>query len=193
MDREKALQLLLKYNKDEFHIRHALTVEAIMGWYAKELGFDPDYWSVIGLLHDLDFEMYPEQHCIKAAEILKSEQYSEDVIHAVCSHAYNVTVDVKPELLMEKVLYAVDELSGIIWAGALMRPSKSVSDMELKSVKKKFKDKRFAAGCSRDIITAGAEMLDWDLDKLFTMTLEAMRESEARVSAQMAEMEGKSE
>lgn len=191
MEREKALQLLLKYNKDEFHIRHALTVEAIMGWYAKELGYDSDYWSIVGLLHDLDFEMYPEQHCVKAAEILKSENYSDDVIHAVCSHAYNVTVDIKPEHLMEKVLYTVDELSGIIWAGALMRPSKSVADMQLKSVKKKFKDKKFAAGCSRDIIRVGAEMLNWDLDKVFTMTLEAMRATEDEISTQMAVMEAK--
>lgn len=188
MDREKALKLLLKYNKDEFHIRHALTVGAIMGWYAKELGYDSDYWSIVGLLHDLDFEMYPEQHCIKAAEILKSENYGDDVIHAVCSHAYNVTVDIKPEHLMEKVLYTVDELSGIIWAGALMRPSKSVADMQLKSVKKKFKDKKFAAGCSRDIINDGAKMLDWDLDKVFTMTLEAMHDTEDEVSKRMAEL-----
>ncbi len=187
MDREKALQLLLKYNKNKFHIRHALTVEAIMGWYAKELGYDPDFWSMVGLLHDLDFEMYPEQHCIKAADILKSVDYSDDLIHAVCSHAYNVTVDIKPEHLMEKVLYTVDELSGIIWAGALMRPSKSVADMQLKSVKKKFKDKKFAAGCSRDIIRDGAEMLNWDLDKVFTLTLEAMRATETRVDKQMAE------
>lgn len=187
MDREKALQLLLEYNKDEFHIRHALTVEAIMGWYAKELGYDPDFWSIVGLLHDLDFEMYPEQHCIKAAEILKSEDYSDDLIHAVCSHAYNVTVDIKPEHLMEKVLYTVDELSGIIWAGALMRPSKSVADMQVKSVKKKFKDKKFAAGCSRDIIRDGAEMLDWDLDKVFSLTLEAMRETEGKIDVQMEE------
>ena len=190
MDREKALQLLLKYNKDEFHIRHALTVEAIMGWFAGELGYDPDFWSMVGLLHDLDFEMYPEQHCIKAAEILKSENYSDDMIHAVCSHAYNVTVDIKPEHLMEKVLYTVDELSGIIWAGALMRPSKSVADMQLKSVKKKFKDKKFAAGCSRDIIRDGAEMLNWDLDKVFTQTLEAMRATENEVDEQMAERFG---
>ena len=124
MEREKALQLLLKYNKEKYHIQHALTVGEIMKWYANELGYNPDYWGIVGLLHDLDFEMYPEQHCIKAAEILKSENYGDDVIHAVCSHAYNVTVDIKPEHEMEKVLYAVDELSGIIWAGALMRPSK---------------------------------------------------------------------
>ncbi len=192
MEREKALQLLLKYNKEKYHIQHALTVEEIMKWYAKELGYDTNYWSIVGLLHDLDFEMYPEQHCIKAAEILKSADYSEDVIHAVCSHAYNVTVDIKPEHEMEKVLYAVDELSGIIWAAALMRPSNSVSDMELKSVKKKFKDKKFAAGCSRDIIAGGAEMLHWDMDKLFDMTLGAMQASESIVAAQMSDIEMKS-
>jgi len=192
MEREKALQLLLKYNKEKYHIQHALTVEEIMRWHARELGYDPDYWGIVGLLHDLDFEMYPEQHCIKSAEILKSENYGDDVIHAVCSHAYNVTLDIKPVHEMEKVLYSVDELSGIIWAGALMRPSKSVSDMEVKSVKKKFKDRKFAAGCSRDIIQDGADMLQWDLDKLFTMTLEAMRASESRVAEQMAEMERRS-
>lgn len=191
MEREKALKLLLTYNKEEYHIRHALTVEAIMKWFAIDLGYDPDYWSIVGLLHDLDYEMYPQEHCIKSAEILKTAHYSEDVIHAVCSHAYNVTVDVKPVHEMEKVLYAVDELSGIIWAATKMRPSNSVSDMGLKSVKKKFKDKKFAAGCSRDIIKKGAEMLQWDLDKLFAMTLEAMRSSESSVSKQMAEIKGK--
>lgn len=190
MEREKALKLLLTYNKEEYHIRHALTVEAIMKWFAIDLGYDPDYWSIVGLLHDLDYEMYPQEHCIKSAEILKTAHYSEDVIHAVCSHAYNVTVDVKPVHEMEKVLYAVDELSGIIWAATKMRPSNSVSDMGLKSVKKKFKDKKFAAGCSRDIIKKGAEMLQWDLDKLFAMTLEAMRSSESSVSKQMAEIKG---
>ena len=192
MERAKALQLLLKYNKEKYHIQHALTVEEIMRWYSRELGYAPDYWGIVGLLHDLDFEMYPEQHCIKSAEILKSENYGDDVIHAVCSHAYNVTLDIKPVHEMEKVLYSVDELSGIIWAGALMRPSRSVADMEVTSVRKKFKDKKFAAGCSRDIIQEGAEMLKWDLDKLFTMTLEAMRASEAHVAEQMAEMERRS-
>jgi putative nucleotidyltransferase with HDIG domain len=188
MDREKALSLLLEYNKETFHIRHALTVEEIMRWFARELGYDPNYWGIVGLLHDLDFEMYPEEHCIKAADILKAEDYSDDVIHAVCSHAYNVTVDIMPVHEMEKVLYTVDELSGIVWASALMRPSKSVSDMAVKSVKKKFKDKKFAAGCSRDIIRDGAEMLQWELDKVFTMTLEAMKASEARVAKQLAEL-----
>ncbi|GHT41212.1 HDIG domain-containing protein [Bacteroidia bacterium] len=186
MEREKALKLLMKYNKENFHIQHALTVEEVMKWYASELGYDADYWGIIGLLHDLDYEMYPQEHCIKVVEILQSENYDEDVIHAICSHAYNIMVDVKPEHEMEKVLYAVDELTGLIGAAARMRPSGSVSDMELKSLKKKFKDKAFAAGCSRDIITNGAEMLGWDLDKLLSMTLEAMRASENHISEQMS-------
>ena len=188
MDREKALALLLRYNKEKFHIQHALTVEEVMKWFANDLGYDINYWGIVGLLHDLDFEMYPNEHCIKAAEILSSERYSEDVIHAICSHAYKITVDVQPTHEMEKVLYAVDELSGLIGAAAKMRPSKSVSDMGLKSLKKKFKDKSFAAGCSRDIIIAGAVMLNWDLNKLFEMTLEAMRSSESKIAAQMSQM-----
>lgn len=188
MDREKALALLLRYNKEKFHIQHALTVEEVMKWFANNLGYDINYWGIIGLLHDLDFEMYPNEHCIKAAEILSSEGYSQDVIHAICSHAYKSTVDVQPTHEMEKVLYAVDELTGLIGATAKMRPSKNVSDMGLKSLKKKFKDKSFAAGCSRDTIIAGAEMLNWELDKLFEMTLEAMRSSESKVSAQMSKM-----
>jgi len=188
MDRKEAFELLLKYNKEKYHIQHAITVEEVMKWYAKELGYDADYWGIIGLLHDLDFEMYPQEHCIKVAEILKSENYGEDVIHAVCSHGYHVCVDVKPEHEMEKVLYAVDELTGIIFAAAKMRPSKSVSDMELSSLKKKFKDKAFAAGCSRDVIRCGAEMLGWDLDKLLGMTLEAMRASEKTVSEQLYQL-----
>ena len=189
MERDKALKLLLEYNKEKFHIQHALTVEAVMKWFALELGYDADYWGIIGLLHDLDFEMYPKEHCIKAAEILRSENYGEDVIHAICSHAYLFMVDVKPELEMEKVLYATDELTGLIGAAALMRPSKSVSDMELSSLKKKFKDKGFAAGCSRDAIRSGAEMLAWDLDKLLNMTLQAMRATETVVSEQLTEIQ----
>jgi len=188
MDREKALDLLLRYNKEKFHIQHALTVEEVMKWFANDLGYDINYWGIVGLLHDLDFEMYPNEHCIKAAEILRTEKYSQNVIHAICSRAYKITVDVQPTHEMEKVLYAVDELSGLIGAAAKMRPSKSVSDMELKSLKKKFKDKSFAAGCSRDIIIAGAVMLNWDLDKLFEMTMEAMRSSESKISAQMSQM-----
>jgi len=185
MERKKAFELLLKYNKEKYHIQHAITVEEVMKWYAGKLGYDPSYWGVIGLLHDLDFEMYPQEHCVKVIDILKSENFGDDVIHAVCSHGYNVTVDVKPNHEMEKVLYAIDELTGIVFAAAKMRPSKSVSDMELSSLKKKFKDKAFAAGCSRDVIRNGAEMLEWDLDKLFSMTLEAMRETENTVSEQM--------
>ncbi len=188
MVRENALNLLLRYNREKFHIQHALTVEEVMKWFANELGYDINYWGIVGLLHDLDFEMFPNEHCIKAAEILKFEGYTEDIIHAVCSHAYKITVDVQPTHEMEKVLYAIDELSGLIGAAVKMRPSGSVSDMELKSLKKKYKDKSFAAGCSRDTIITGAEMLNWDLDKLFEMTLEAMRSSESKVSAQMSKM-----
>jgi len=185
MERKKAFELLLKYNRESYHIQHAITVEEVMKWYANELGYDVEYWGIVGLLHDLDFEMFPQEHCIKAVEILRSENYGEDVIRAICSHGYGVTVDVKPEHEMEKVLYAVDELTGIIFAAAKMRPSRSVSDMELSSLKKKFKDKAFAAGCSRDIIRNGAEMLNWDLDKLLSMTLEAMRATENIVSEQL--------
>jgi len=175
MNREQAYKLLLKYNKERYHIQHALTVEATMKWYAKELGYDADFWGIVGLLHDLDFEMYPQEHCIKVEEILRAENYGEDVIHAICSHGYGIMVDVKPEHEMEKVLFAIDELTGLIGAAALMRPSKSVADMETKSVRKKFKDKAFAAGCSREIISQGAELLGWDLEKLFNMTLKAMQ------------------
>ena len=185
MEREKALHLLMKYNKEKYHIQHAFAVEEVMKWYAKELGYEVDYWGIIGLLHDLDFEMYPQEHCIKTAEILKAENYGEDVIHAICSHGYGIMVDIKPVHEMEKVLYAVDELTGIIFAAAKMRPSGSISDMELSSLKKKFKTKAFAAGCSRDIICNGAEMLGWDLDKLLSMTLEAMRSSETTVAEQL--------
>ncbi|MDR2233306.1 MAG: HDIG domain-containing protein [Tannerella sp.] len=181
MDREKALKLLMKYNKEKFHIQHALTVGVVMEWYAGEAGYDKDFWYIVGLLHDLDFEMYPQQHCLKAAEILRDEGYGEDVIHAVCSHGYGIMVDVKPEHEMEKALFAMDELTGLIGAAALMRPSKSVSDMEVKSIRKKFKDKAFATGCSRDIIAQGAEMLGWDLDKLFDTTLKAMQATENSV------------
>ena len=160
--REQAFDLLKKYNQEEFHIRHALTVEGVMRWYAKKLGYgeEEEFWGIVGLLHDIDFEQYPEQHCIKALELLKDGGASEELIHAVCSHGYAITVDVKPEHLMEKVLYAADELIGLIWAAALMRPSKSVQDMEVKSVKKKYKNAKFAAGCSREVIERGADMLE---------------------------------
>ena len=191
--REKAFELLKKYNKDPFHIQHGLTVEAVMRWYANELGYgdDAEYWGIVGLLHDIDFELYPEEHCLKAPELLKEAGVGEDVIHAVCSHGYGITVgcgatiDVKPEHEMEKVLFAADELTGLIWAAALMRPSKSTKDMELKSLKKKYKSKGFAAGCSREVIERGAAQLGWELEKLLDMTLKAMVASEDTINAEM--------
>lgn len=175
--REEAYALLCEYNKDAFHIHHGLTVEGTMRWFARELGFgaDEDFWGIVGLLHDLDFELYPDEHCVKCVEIMKEHNIDDSVIHAVASHGYSRCSDVEPVHQMEKVLYAVDELTGLIGAAALMRPSKSVSDMELKSLKKKFKDKKFAAGCSRDVITEGAEMLGWELDELLEKTLAAMQ------------------
>lgn len=184
--RETALGLLRKYNKEEFHLLHALTVEAVMRWYANELGFgdEADHWATVGLLHDVDFEMFPEQHCKKAPELLREIGADDDFIKSVCSHGYGLCTDIKPEHLMEKVLFAADELTGLIWAAALMRPSKSVSDMEVKSLKKKYKDKKFAAGCSREVIAQGAEMLGWQLDELFEKTIEAMRASEPQVASE---------
>ena len=188
ISREAALELLKRYNKDPFHLRHALTVEAVMRWYACELGFaqEADFWGLVGLLHDIDFEMYPEEHCIKAPVLLREAGVGEAMIHAICSHAYGMHVDVKPEHLMEKVLFATDELTGLIWATALMRPSKSVQDMELKSLKKKYKVKAFAAGCSREVIEQGTEMLGWPLDEVLQKTLEAMKASEAAIAAEFA-------
>lgn len=190
ISREDAFALLKKYNKDPFHIQHALTVEGVMRWYAKELGYgeDEEYWGIVGLLHDIDFELYPDQHCIKAPELLREGGVGEDIIHAVCSHGYNLTVDVEPEYEMEKTLYAADELTGLIWAAALMRPSKSVQDMELKSLKKKYKTKAFAAGCSREVIESGAQMLGWELDTLLERTLEAMRSCEESIVQAMDEL-----
>ena len=181
---KQAVELLLKYNKDSFHLQHAATVQSVMKWYAEKLGYgdESDSWGLVGLLHDIDFEKYPDEHCIKAPELLAEIGASDELIHAVCSHGYEITVDIKPEHEMEKVLFAADELTGLIGAAALMRPSKSVCDMELKSLKKKFKDKKFAAGCSRDIIAKGAEMLDWELDKLLDMTLCAMRDKENEIA-----------
>ena len=178
---EEALALLKKYNSEPFHIQHALTVEGVMRWYANELGYgeDADFWATVGLLHDVDFEKWPEQHCTKEQEILRQAGVDEKLVHAVVSHGYKLTVDVEPESEMEKVLYAADELTGLIGAVALMRPSKSVSDMEVKSVKKKYKDKKFAAGCSREVIERGAAMLGWELDKLISQTILAMRASSA--------------
>ncbi len=185
--REQALELLQKYNKEHFHIQHALTVEGCMRYFAMQLGFeeDADFWALCGLLHDVDFEMYPDQHCKKAPELLAEINAPEEMVHAICSHGYGMCSDVEPEHLMEKVLFAVDELTGLVGAAALMRPSKSVADMEVKSLKKKFKDKKFAAGCSRDTIRLGAERLGWELDKLFEMTILAMRECEESINSEL--------
>lgn len=187
--RDEAFELLKKYNKDPFHIQHALTVEAVMKWYANELGYsdDAEYWGIVGLLHDIDFEEYPEEHCIKAPELLRAGGVGEDIIHSVCSHGYAITVDIKPEHEMEKVLYGADELTGLIWAAALMRPSRSTKDMELKSLKKKYKSKGFAAGCSREVIERGAELIGWELTELQEKTLEAMKASEDDINRQLEE------
>ena len=186
--REAAWELLIKYNKEPFHLRHAITVEHVMGWYANELGYGDQagFCSLVGLLHDLDFEMWPEEHCIKSQELMRQAGMDEAIIHATASHGWGHRVDVKPEHEMEKVLYACDELTGLIGAAALMRPSKSVSDMELKSLKKKFKDKKFAAGCSRDVIAQGAQMLGWELDELLEKTLKAMQDVEEKVESAVA-------
>lgn len=188
LTRQQALDLLKKYNSELFHIQHALTVEGVMGWYAGELGYggEADFWAQTGLLHDIDFERYPEQHCVKAPELLREGGVGEDMIHAICSHGYGLCCDVKPEHEMEKVLFAADELTGLIGAAALMRPSKSVMDMEASSIKKKFKDKRFAAGCSRDVIKEGAERLGWTLEELMEKTILAMRSCEESVQREMA-------
>ena len=187
--RDNGLAILKKYNKDPFHLRHALTVEAVMKWFARELGYgdEEEYWGIVGLLHDIDFELYPQEHCLKAPEILRAEGIGEDIIHAVCSHGYGITVGcgttigVYPDREMEKVLFAADELTGLVWAAALMRPSKSTKDMDLKSLKKKYKSKAFAAGCSREVIERGAEQLGWDLEKLLETTLRAMAECEDEI------------
>lgn len=187
LNKEQALELLKKYNKEPFHILHALTVENVMRWYAKELGYgeDEDFWGMAGLLHDIDFEEYPEEHCIKAPKLLRAGGAEDELIRAVVSHGYSRRVEVKPEHEMEKVLFAVDELTGLIGAAARMRPSKSVGDMELSSLRKKFKDKKFAAGCSRDVIEEGAKMLGWDMDHLLSQTILAMRSCEDRVNDEM--------
>ena len=187
LTREEALELLRKYNQEPFHIQHGLTVEKTMRWFANELGYgdEADYWAITGLLHDIDFEQYPEEHCVKAPELLREAGVGEDMIHSICSHGYGICCDVEPELEMEKVLFAADELTGLIGAAALMRPSKSVQDMEASSVKKKFKDKRFAAGCSRDTIREGAQRLGWELNDLFEKTLKAMQSCEDEIREEM--------
>lgn len=185
--REQALALLKQYNQEPFHILHALTVEGTMRWYAKELGYadEEEYWGIVGLLHDIDFEQYPEQHCVKAPELLRDGGVGEDMIHSICSHGYGLCCDIEPEHLMEKVLFASDELTGLIGAAARMRPSKSTQDMEVSSLKKKFKDKKFAAGCSRDVIRNGAARLGWELDELLEKTILAMRSCEDAVNNEM--------
>ena len=195
ISRAKAFELLKKYNKDPFHIQHALTVEAVMRWFAVEQGYaqEAEYWGIVGLLHDIDFEVYPDEHCLKAPELLREGGVGEDMIHAVCSHGYGIMVgngtviEVEPVHEMEKILFAADELTGLIWSASLMRPSKSTKDMELKSLKKKYKSSGFAAGCSREVIARGAEQLGWELDELLTKTLQAMAASEDAVNAAMEE------
>ena len=185
ISREAALNALREYNKEPFHIQHALTVEGVMRWYANDLGYgeDADFWATVGLLHDIDYGMWPDEHCLKAPELLEKAGCDDEFIHAVCSHGYGICCDVEPTHEMEKVLFAAEELTGLIGAAARMRPSKSCKDMELSSLKKKFKDKKFAAGCSREVITTGAERLGWDLDTLLGKTLEAMRSCEDSVAA----------
>jgi len=190
MEREQAWELLCKYNKEAFHLRHAITVEQVMGWYAEHLGYGDEaaFWSVVGLLHDLDFEQWPDEHCVKSQQLMAQEGVDERIIHATASHGWGICADIKPEHEMEKVLFAADELTGLIGAAALMRPSHSTKDMELKSLKKKFKDKKFAAGCSREIISNGAQLLEWDLDKLLELTLQAMQEREDAIEAAVAQI-----
>ena len=183
--RAQALALLQKYNREPFHIFHGLTVEGTMRYFAREMGENEDFWGLVGLLHDVDFEKYPEQHCLKAPELLSEIDAEPEFIHAVCSHGYGICCDVEPTLPMEKVLFAADELTGLIGAAARMRPSKSVMDMEVSSLKKKFKDKKFAAGCSRDVIKQGAEQLGWTLEELMEKTILAMRSCENSVQVEM--------
>lgn len=185
MNWNEAFELLKEYNKESFHIEHALTVSFVMEYFAQKNNEDKEFWSVVGLLHDIDFEMWPDEHCKKCVELLNKANASEDMIHAICSHAYGICSDVKPEKEMEKILFATDELTGLIWAAAKMRPSHSTKDMEVSSLKKKFKDKKFAAGCSRDVIKDGAELLNWELDKLFEETINAMRYAEDKVAEKM--------
>ncbi|MCI8981613.1 MAG: hydrolase [Hungatella sp.] len=187
MTRQQALDLLRKYNKESFHILHGLTVEGVMRWFAREEGYgdDEEFWGQVGLLHDIDFELYPEEHCKKAPELLSQAGVGEDMIRSICSHGYGLCGDVEPVHQMEMILFAADELTGLIWAAAKMRPSKSVMDMEVSSLKKKFKDKRFAAGCSRDVIKDGAERLGWTLEELMDKTINAMRSCEEQVAKEM--------
>ncbi len=188
--RQQALALLQKYNKESFHILHALTVEGVMGWFAHDLGCgeDAEFWKLCGLLHDVDFECYPDEHCRKAPALLAEIGCSEEMVHAICSHGFGLCSDVEPVHEMEKVMFAVDELTGLIGAAARMRPSKSVMDMEVSSLKKKFKDKKFAAGCSRDVIREGAERLGWTLEEVMEKTIQAMRSCEDSVAGELCQL-----
>ena len=183
--RQQALALLQKYNQEPFHILHGLTVEGVMRWYAREMGENEDFWGLVGLLHDVDFERYPDRHCLEAPKLLAEVNAEGELVHAICSHGYGICCDVEPKHEMEKILFACDELTGLIGAAARMRPSKSVMDMELSSLKKKYKDKKFAAGCSRDVIAVGAERLGWELDELLEKTILAMRSCEESVNREM--------
>ena len=187
ISREDAWKLLLKYNQDHFHIQHALTVEGVMRWYAKDLGYadEEEYWGIVGLLHDIDFELYPQEHCIKGVELMRENDIDERLIHAMQSHGYGICTDVEPEHVMEKVLYAVDELTGLIGAAVAVRPSKSTLDLETKSLMKKFKQQSYAAACSRDVIRTGAERLGWTLDELLEKTLHAMADTESTVAEEL--------
>ncbi len=186
MTRNEALAALRRYNKEPFHLLHALTVEAVMRYFAEKLGYadEADFWATVGLLHDIDFELYPGEHCKKAPELLREAGACDAMIHAVCSHGYGICTDIAPGHEMEKILFAADELTGLIGAAARMRPSGSCTDMEVSSLRKKFKDKHFAAGCSRDVIARGAEQLGWELDRLFSEVLEAMKATEAAVRSE---------
>ena len=188
MERKNAIELLKKYNTEEFHLRHALTVEAVMRYFAKEYGYDENFWGIVGLLHDIDFEKYPNEHCKKAPELLTEINAPDEMVHAICSHGYGICSDIKPEHPMEKILFATDELTGLIWAAAKMRPSKSTKDMEVSSLKKKFKDKKFAAGCSRETIAKGSEELGWELNELFEKTILAMREGEDIIEEELKKL-----
>ncbi len=187
--RQQELELLKKYNKEPFHLLHGLTVEGVMRWYAGAMGFgsEEEFWGIAGLLHDVYFEQFPEEHCIKAPELLSEIGAEEELVHAICSHGYGICSEVEPEHMMEKIMFAADELTGLIGAAARMRPSKSVMDLEVSSLKKKFKDKKFAAGCSREVIASGAENLGWTLDELFEKTILAMRSCEEKVNREMEE------
>jgi len=190
LSREQALALLQKYNKEPFHIQHALTVEGVMRWFAQENGEDTEFWGLCGLLHDVDFEVYPEEHCRKAPQLLAEVNASEEMVHAICSHGYGLCSDVEPVHTMEKILFAVDELTGLIGAAARMRPSRSVMDMEVSSLKKKFKDKKFAAGCSRDVIREGTQRLGWTLEEIMDKTIQAMRSCEEAINQELAALCG---